>query len=127
MFQNISVFNTDASSISQSDITSTTTFTLLFNTLAVGELHFDGDNWSFVYTKMFQNQSHIDPIPSFPEKSKEYVSAELWPFFQARIPSLKQPKIQAIIKKAKVKENDVIGLLKLFGARSINNPFVLQG
>lgn len=127
MFHSISVFNTDASSISQPKQKEATTFSLLFNTLAVGELIFDGENWTFVYTKMFQNQSEIDAIPSFPEKSKVYISTELWPFFQARIPSLKQPKIQAIIKKAKVKDNDIIGLLKLFGARSINNPFVLQG
>lgn len=127
MFQNISVFNTDSSSISQSEHPQTATFTLLFGALAVGELHFDGEFWSFGYTKMFQNQSDIDAIPSFPEKSRTYMSAELWPFFQARIPSLKQPKIQAIIKKEQIKENDIIGLLKLFGARSINNPFVLQG
>ena len=127
MFKNISVFNTDASSIDSSQHQQETTFTLLYNTLAVGELKYDGKNWEFTYTKMFQTQNLIDPIPSFPETSKFYVSAELWPFFQARIPSLKQPKIQAIIKKEKVKANDIIGLLKLFGTRSINNPFVLQG
>ncbi|MFZ1703569.1 MAG: HipA N-terminal domain-containing protein [Saprospiraceae bacterium] len=95
--------------------------------MAVGELNFDGSNWNFHYTKMFQNQTEIEPIPSFPIKSKKYVSPELWPFFQARIPSLKQPKIKAIIKKNGINENDIIALLRLFGAKSINNPFVLQG
>lgn len=126
MFQNISVFNTDASSIDKTQVSLETTFSLMYNTLAVGELAFDGENWTFYYTKMFQAQDEIHHIPSFPDKSRVYVSSELWPFFQARIPSLKQPKIQAIIKKENVKENDVIGLLKLFGARSINNPFVLN-
>ncbi len=126
MFKNISVFNTDASSIDTSDKQEETTFTLLYNALAVGELSFNGEKWVFQYTKMFQTQDTIAPIPSFPEKSKIYISEELWPFFQARIPSIKQPKIRAIIEKENIKENDIIGLLKLFGARSINNPFVLQ-
>lgn len=126
MFQNIAVFKTDASSIVHSEKTKEYTFVLIYGSLAVGELKFDGVNWLFEYTKMFQNQIEIDAIPSFPDKSKNYSSEELWPFFQARIPSLKQPKIQAIIKKEKINENDIIGLLKLFGARSINNPFILQ-
>lgn len=126
LFQNISVFNTDASSMELPEASSDTIFTLLYNNQAVGELTFDGVNWKFSYTKMFQSQTEINPIPSFPSKDKKYESKNLWPFFQARIPSLKQPKVQAIIKRENIKENDIIGLLKLFGGRSINNPFVLQ-
>jgi len=127
LFKNISVFDTDVNSMPESVKTKATTFTLLYDNLAVGELNFDGSNWNFQYTKMFQNQNEIEPIPSFPIKSKNYKSSELWPFFQSRIPSLKQPKIKAIVHAYGLKENDIISLLRLFGARSINNPFVLQG
>ena len=126
LFKNISVFDTDVASMPKSDKSKSTTFTLLYDNLAVGELNFDGSYWNFHYTKMFQNQTKIEPIPSFAVKDKVYKSSELWPFFQSRIPSLKQPKIKAIIQSNGIEENDIIGLLRLFGAKSINNPFVLQ-
>ena len=102
------------------------TFVLMYNDLPIGELRFDGAIWYFAYTKMFQNQSSIDVITTFPDKNKEYKSEILWPFFQARIPSLKQPKVQEIIRQKGIDEDDIIALLKTFGFRSINNPFVLQ-
>ncbi len=102
------------------------TFVLFYHELPIGELRFDGTIWYFAYTKMFQNQSSIDVITTFPDKNKEYKSEILWPFFQARIPSLKQPKVQEIIRQKGIKEDDIIALLKTFGFRSINNPFVLQ-
>jgi HipA-like protein len=127
LFKNISVFDTDVDSMPESEKTKSTTFTLQYDNLAVGELNFDGTTWNFHYTKMFQNQTKIEPIPSFPIKNKAYKSSELWPFFQSRIPSLKQPKIKAIINSNGIQENDIISLLRLFGGKSINNPFVLQG
>jgi HipA-like protein len=125
--KNISVFDTDSSSIAKSIPQNISTFTLLFNSEAVGELNFDGTIWVFNYTRMFKIQSKLDPIPTFPDKNKSYESTELWPFFQARIPSLKQPKIQKILAERHIQENDIIALLRLFGVRSINNPFILQG
>jgi HipA-like protein len=101
-------------------------FILMYRDLAIGELRFEGNVWFFEYTKMFQNQSDIQAIPTFPNKNKVYRSEILWPFFQARIPSLKQPKVQEIIREKGIKEDDIIALLKTFGLRSINNPFVLQ-
>lgn len=127
LFKNISVVDTDTNSMPTVSNAKITTFTLLYGDLPVGELNFDGNSWNFHYTKMFQTQSEIEPIPSFPVKSKSYTSSELWPFFQARIPSLKQPKIKAIISNKGINENDIIALLRLFGTKSINNPFVLQG
>lgn len=102
------------------------TFVLLYDKLPIGELLFKEDIWYFSYTEMFKKQSNIDAIPTFPNKDKVYKSEILWPFFQARIPSLKQPKVQEIIRQKGIKEDDIITLLKTFGFQSINNPFVLQ-
>lgn len=102
------------------------TFTLLYKDLVIGVLSFDGELWSFAYSEAFKNQVEIAIIPTFPNKHKEYKSEVLWPFFQARIPSIKQPKIQEIIKQKGILESDLISLLKTFGKRSINNPFILQ-
>ncbi|HMP30916.1 MAG TPA: hypothetical protein PKD85_15020 [Saprospiraceae bacterium] len=97
-------------------------FMLMYDKLPIGELKFKEDIWYFSYTEMFKKQSNIDAIPTFPNKDKVYKSEILWPFFQARIPSLKQPKVQEIIRQKGIKEDDIITL----GFRSINNPFVLQ-
>ncbi|MBK8055421.1 MAG: HipA N-terminal domain-containing protein [Saprospiraceae bacterium] len=126
IFQLLSLHDVKSEDEKKEDGTESHIFVLMYNNLPIGELRFDGNVWYFSYTKMFQNQSSIDTIPTFPNKSKEYKSEVLWPFFQARIPSLKQPKVQEIIRRKGIKENDLISLLKTFGLRSINNPFVLQ-
>jgi HipA-like protein len=61
----------------------------------------------------------------FPVKEKKYTNEELWPFFATRIPSLNQPYQIKKIENAKISKNDSVGLLKLFGAETITNPFRL--
>jgi hypothetical protein len=61
----------------------------------------------------------------FPDVHKTYVNEELWQFFASRIPSTEQPEVEAILKREHVKEDDAVGLLKLFGKRTIANPFEL--
>lgn len=126
IFQLLSLHSTESHGIKKDLVVESHTFVLIHDNLPIGELRFEDGTWCFSYTKMFQNQSNIDTIPTFPNKNKEYKSEILWPFFQARIPSLKQPKVQEVLRQKGIKEDDIIALLKTFGFRSINNPFVLQ-
>lgn len=101
-------------------------FILKYKTLAIGELTLVDGVWTFTYTDAFKAQSKIEPLPDFPDVNKAYKKEdELHPFFLIRIPSLKQPSVQEIIKKKKIDANNEVELLKTFGYKSIANPFLL--
>ena len=101
-------------------------FHLSYKQLLVGVLKLENDEWVFEYTEEFKHQEKIKPLPDFPNVNRVYQSKELYPFFLHRIPSPKQPKIQEEIKSHNVDETDEVELLRLFGRKSISNPFLLQ-
>lgn len=98
--------------------------TLKLDDLVIGYLTCTKGEWSFKYSDDFQNQDEFYPIIGFPKLDEEYKSNELWPFFQIRIPGLKQPSIIETIKKEHIKNNE-FDLLKRFGRKSVSNPYEL--
>ncbi|NEN25312.1 hypothetical protein G3O08_17585 [Cryomorpha ignava] len=98
--------------------------TLKLNDLVIGFLTCTNGEWTFKYSDEFQNQNEFHSIVGFPKLDKEYKSNELWPFFQIRIPGLKQPAIIETIKKEHIKNNE-FDLLKRFGRKSVSNPYEL--
>ena len=104
----------------------TITFNLMYKDLLVGTLELEGGWWRFRYSAAFKNQDNLKPLPDFPNLEKVYNSEDLYPFFLHRIPSTKQPKVRAVIKEKNVDETNKVALLKLFGFRSITNPFTLS-
>lgn len=105
----------------------TATFKVKIYQEVIGFLRADGQGgWEFQYTEAFSQQSKFMPLVDFPNKSKTYQSDVLWPFFLSRIPGLKQPGIQKILKDNQLSENDTVGLLKRFGRQSIQNPYLLE-
>lgn len=101
-------------------------FNLHLDSLLVGTLSRDGDEWVFSYSWEFQNQRWAKPIVDFPQVDREYRSKELWPFFALRIPSLTQAHVQNYLREAGREEVDAADLMEQFGRRSIANPFVLE-
>lgn len=101
------------------DENSDITFELSLGNLIIGSLSFYEGLWHFEYSEDFKKQSHILPLVNFPNKNKEYVNQQLWPFFASRIPSLAQ-------RQNKHADNNVETLLKLYGRNVINNPYVLS-
>jgi hypothetical protein len=91
----------------------------------VGFLNYDGKVWSFYYSDWFKEQDDLKPLFEFPEKIKTYKSLELWPFFESRIPSVKQPRIQEYLESHPSDRNNKVKLLELFGITSVNNPYKL--
>ena len=100
-------------------------FHLLYGKLLIGTLTYDGENWNFKYSDIYKETLRIIPVIDFPDFNKEYISKELWPFFATRIPSLNQPYHLKKIRKANIREDDSVELLKLFGKDTITNPFSL--
>jgi len=101
-------------------------FNLSFGELLIGRLNYSEGIWTFKYSDDFRQNGNINPIIDFPDITKEYTSAELWPFFAARIPALNQPYQFKKIARAKANRNDSVALLKIFGHETITNPFRLD-
>lgn len=100
-------------------------FQLKYQDDTIGYLNFDGLIWTFNYSTWFINQDELQPLFEFPKKEKVYTSIELWPFFESRIPSKKQPKIQEYLESHPLDRDNKIKLLELFGITSVNNPYKL--
>jgi len=96
----------------------------------IGTLEFSNKSWTFIYSDWFKNQSGIQPFANFPDVNREYVSEELPPFFESRLPGITQPQVEAFLRNQKNEQiNEVetkVALLKKFGRLSITNPFELQ-
>ncbi|MBN8680490.1 MAG: HipA N-terminal domain-containing protein [Chitinophagales bacterium] len=102
-------------------------FRLVYENNLIGTLEFSESRWRFVYSDWFKNQSEIQPFANFPDVNQEYVSDDLPPFFESRIPGTSQPQVEAFLKeKVQASEGETkAALLKQFGRRTITNPFEL--
>lgn len=100
-------------------------FRLVYGKQLIGMLTYENGKWKFEYSSEFKINFSLEPITDFPDKSKTYVSEELWPFFATRIPALNQSYQFKKIERANVSKNDPVGLLKLFGSDTITNPYRL--
>lgn len=102
------------------------TFELKVDDIVIGTLHCDHGFWEFKYTEEFKNHSEYNRIIGFKDLDKVYRNDTLWPFFQTRIPGLKQPAVQEIIEKEKINKTNEVELLKRFGKKTISNPYELE-
>ena len=48
------------------------------------------------------------------------------PFFATRIPNLNQPYHKSKLEKSAGDKTNLVSLLKIFGEKSINNPYELK-
>lgn len=103
-----------------------TIFILKVDGINMGTLHCENGEWVFKYTDEFKNHSDVyNLIIGFPDLNTEYRSPSLWPFFKTRIPGLKQPAVQEIIKDENIDPSNEVALLKRFGNKTITNTFTL--
>ena len=101
-------------------------FILMVDDIRIGTLYCEKGEWYFKYTDDFKKHSdEYNRIVGFPDLNKIYQSDILWPFFQIRIPGLKQPAIQEILEKEKIDKANEVALLKRFGKWTIANPYKL--
>lgn len=103
-------------------------FHLKKDDVLIGILTYENHLWKFCYSDEIKNNPELSSkfhIINFPDIHKEYTSSSLWPFFITRIPSINQPSLLQKIKAANADKNNPIDLLKLFGRKTITNPFEL--
>jgi HipA-like protein len=100
-------------------------FHLKYGKQVIGLLSYENNQWTFKYSDEFRKDQVINPIIDFPDPDKVYTNEQLWPFFASRIPSLNQSFQFKKIRKANIKQDDSVGLLRLFGNETITNPFRL--
>lgn len=101
-------------------------FVLKIDDLIIGYLTIEENKWVFKYSEEFKAQEKYARLTGFSDLSKIYTADELWPFFKIRIPGLKQPRIQDIIKKEQLDIGNEAQLLERFGERSMSNPYILE-
>lgn len=103
------------------------TFELKVDNIVIGILRCEKGLWEFKYTEDFKkHSSEYNRIIGFSDLDKVYRNERLWPFFQTRIPGLKQPAVQEIMEKEKINETNEVQLLKRFGKKTISNPYELD-
>lgn len=101
-------------------------FELLFEDKLVGILEFKEDKWIFEYSEEYKEKKFVLPLINFPDIDKKYEFEELMPFFATRIPNLNQPYHEKKLEKLEGDKTSLVSLLKIFGEKSINNPFELK-
>lgn len=102
------------------------TFILKVDKIDIGLLHCEEGIWEFKYTEEFKKKGKdYNLITGFPDINKIYRETTLWPFFRIRIPGLKQPAVQEIIRNEKIDQENEVELLKRFGHKTISNPYEL--
>ena len=103
------------------------TFELKIDSIIVGTLHCENGEWIFKYSDDFKKHSgEYNHIAGFSQLDKVYHNNILWPFFQTRIPGLKQPAVKEIIEKEHINATNELELLKRFGKKTISNPYELE-
>ncbi|OOG76709.1 HipA N-terminal domain-containing protein [Algoriphagus sp. A40] len=103
------------------------TFELKIDKVVIGKLVCEEGEWKFMYTDEFKElRNQYNHIAGFSNLDKVYSNDTLWPFFQTRIPGLKQPAVKEILKKEKINETNELELLKRFGKKTISNPYELD-
>ena len=92
----------------------------------VGSLAQEAGQFVFWYSEEFQGRDDLPAIPAFPDKAKKYTSKQLWPFFQARLPSVSRPEIERLIAELKLDRHDTFRLLHELGHKTVSNPYELE-
>ena len=92
----------------------------------VGTLSNEDGEYVFRYDEDYSACPELPPLATFPEKLREYRSAELWPFFHVRLPPLGRADVQNLIRERKIDEGDTLKLLGVLGAKAVATPYELR-
>ena len=126
IFKNLTPWSVDNEFNPIGENTENGKFQLLFENKVIGTLEYKNNKWIFKYSDEYKEEKFMLPLLNFPDVDKIYEFDDLVPFFATRIPNLNQPYHQKKIKKYNGDENNLVSLLKIFGEKSINNPFELK-
>lgn len=102
------------------------TVQLLFESVPVAELSYiPQGKYRFHYLKTFSEKQLI-PLAGFPDLGKVYESADLFPFFEERIPDIRRPEVREWIRQQGISESDKLALLDAVGRKGITDSFEMR-
>lgn len=87
----------------------------------IGRLLHDGEAFEFVYVRGFENANRragLRPLPGFPDPSRTYRAAALFPMFNNRIMSSAREEFRAYLRRLNLHHDDVPNPLSIL-ARSL--------
>jgi HipA-like protein len=91
--------------------------------VAVGVLSQEGKEFVFRYTEQFAGRVDLPALSPFPDRTRTYRSAYLWPFFEVRLPPLERQDVAEVIQTQKLDPDDTLGLLAVFGRKALTTPY----
>ncbi|MCE2543284.1 MAG: hypothetical protein J4F30_07610 [Acidobacteria bacterium] len=91
--------------------------------VTVGHLAYDGHEWTFSYDEDYKrHRPELRPIEGFSELNKVYRSSVLFPFFRVRIPDVRRPDVEGLLKEKRVRNPGQAELLRIFGKHAAASP-----
>lgn len=81
--------------------------------------------YHFRYLPAFKEQN-LAPLPGLPDTLQDHWSEDLWGFFAERIPDIRRPEIDALLKARKINRHDELVLLAELGGRAVTDPFEIR-
>lgn len=101
-------------------------FILRYEGSDIGELWLENGTWHFEYSDAYKQGSEVEPLTEFPDVERTYESDKLWPSFAFRIPTPNQLSAQQELKQEDIDLTNEVELLKRFGRRTADDPFLLD-
>ena len=92
----------------------------------IGTLTVEDGEFVFRYTSEFIAKPTMQPISYFPDLRREYRSANLWTFFQIRIPPMDRADVAEALGRRKVDPSDVLSVLDTVARKTIANPYEVE-
>lgn len=101
------------------------TLLVLYQGERVAELRRFKEGYVFRYLPAFARLK-LSPFPGLALGKGDLPFEELPAFFEERLPDMKRPEIQAMLKEYKISPDDRLQLLAAFGSFTITDPFELR-
>jgi HipA-like protein len=91
----------------------------------VAELEQFRQGYIFRYLPRFRELS-LSPFPGLPPGKGDVPFEQLPAFFQERLPDMRRPEIQELIRTLGIQKDNQLELLAQLGAHTITDPFELR-
>ena len=101
------------------------TLAVLYQGTRVAELQKYSQGFVFRYLPAFRDLC-LSPFPGLAPTMGDIPFEELPAFFQERLPDMRRPEIQQMIRQLGIQPHDELRLLAALGSHAITDPFELQ-
>jgi HipA-like protein len=92
----------------------------------IGVLAKEGPEFVFKYAESFLQRTDLPSLSAFPDRTREYRSRHLWPFFAVRLPPLDREDIAEIVRAQALDPADPMALLAVLGRKTVTSPYELR-